>query len=78
MSKKRFVYVLNYVKTFKVVHKNNPRILSPEQNKKAVLPIWKSLLQSSRKDNCFSFTFVYQKKAFGIKQTIEFCIFELD
>ena len=37
MWKKKFVYILNYLKTFKVVHKNNPRTHSPQQNKKAVL-----------------------------------------
>ena len=37
MWKKKFVYVLNYSKTFKAVHKNNPRRHSPQQNKKAVL-----------------------------------------
>ena len=39
MWKKKFVYVLNYLKTFKAVHKNNPRTHSPQQNKKAVLTI---------------------------------------
>ena len=37
MSKKKFVYVLNYLKTFKAVPKNNPRTHSSQQNKKAVL-----------------------------------------
>ena len=31
------------LKTFKAVHKNNPRTHSPQQNKKAVLPISNSL-----------------------------------
>ena len=35
--KKKFVYVLNCLKTFKAVHKNNPRTHLPQQNKKAVL-----------------------------------------
>ena len=33
MWNKKFVYVLNYLKTFKAVHKNNPRTHSPQQNK---------------------------------------------
>ena len=37
MSKEKFVYVLNYQKTFNAVHKNNPRTHLPQQNKKAVL-----------------------------------------
>ena len=37
MWKKKLVYVLNYLKTFKALHKNNPRTNSPQQNKKAVL-----------------------------------------
>ena len=36
MWKKKFAYVLNYLKTFKAV-KNNPRTHSPQQNIKAVL-----------------------------------------
>ena len=40
MWKKKFVYVLNYAKTFKAAHKNNPRMHSPQQNKKAV---WQQL-----------------------------------
>ena len=36
MWKKKFVYVLNYLKTLKAVHKNNPRTHSPQQNKKVV------------------------------------------
>ena len=31
------LFVLNYLKIFKVVHKNNPRTHSPQQNKKAML-----------------------------------------
>ena len=34
MWKKKFVYVLNYLKTFKAVHKNNPQTHPPHQNKK--------------------------------------------
>ena len=37
MGKKKFVYVLNYLKTFEAVHKNNPLTHSPHQNKKIVL-----------------------------------------
>ena len=37
MRKKEFVYVLNYLKSFKAVRKNNPRTHSLQQNKKAVL-----------------------------------------
>ena len=37
MWKKKFFYVLNYLKTFKAVSKNNPRVHSLQQNKKAVL-----------------------------------------
>ena len=37
MWKEKFVYVLNYLKTFKAVHKNIPRTHSFQQNKKAVL-----------------------------------------
>ena len=39
MGKKKFVYVLNYLKTFEAVHKNNPQTYSPRQNKKIVLTI---------------------------------------
>ena len=37
MWKKKFVCVLNYLETFKAVHKNHPRTHSLQQNKKAVL-----------------------------------------
>ena len=37
MWKKKFVYVLNYLKTFKAVRKNNPRTHSPQHIKKAML-----------------------------------------
>ena len=37
MWKEKFVYVLDYLKTFKAVHKNNPLTHSSQQNKKAVL-----------------------------------------
>ena len=37
MRKKKFVYVLSYVKTFKAVQKNNPHTHYLQQNKKAVL-----------------------------------------
>ena len=37
MGKKKFVYDLNYLKTFKAVHRNNPRTHSLQQNKKALL-----------------------------------------
>ena len=35
MRKKKFGHVLNYLKTFKVVQKNNPWMHSLQQNKKA-------------------------------------------
>ena len=34
---KKFVYVLNYLKIFKAVHKSNSLTHSSQQNKKAVL-----------------------------------------
>ena len=37
MSYKKLVYVLNNFKINKAAHKNNPRMQSPQQNKKAVL-----------------------------------------
>ena len=37
MWKKKFVYVLIYLKIFKAVHKNIPRTHSSQQNKEAVL-----------------------------------------
>ena len=37
MWKKKFVYLLNYLKFFKAVYKKNPRTHSPQQNKKVVL-----------------------------------------
>ena len=37
MWKKKFVYVLNYLKTFKTVHKDNPWTHSPQKIEKAVL-----------------------------------------
>ena len=37
MWNKKFVYVLDYLKIFKAVPKNNPRTHSPQQNKNAVL-----------------------------------------
>ena len=37
MWSKKFVYDLNHFKIFNVVHKNNPRAHSPQQNKKALL-----------------------------------------
>ena len=33
-EKEKFVYVLNYLKTFKAVHKNNSQMDSLQQNKK--------------------------------------------
>ena len=84
MWNKKFVYVLNYLKTFKAVHKNNPRMRSPQQDKKCRADD-SCPLQSlySRKDsNHASFIFFYQKGCFWYKTekvniTIEFCIFEL-
>ena len=49
MWKKKFVYILDYLKKFKAVHKNKP-----QQNKKVVLttayfkvctPVWSQVLQ---------------------------------
>ena len=88
MWKKKFVYVLNYAKTFNAVHKNNPRTHSPQQNKKAVLTTAAYLKVSipvksqGQINNCSSFTFVYQKGCFWYKTekvniTIEFWLFEL-
>ena len=86
MWKKKFVYVLNYLKTFKAMHKNNPRTQSPQQNNKAVLKTaaYLKVYTIGRKgNNCSSFTFfVYQKVCFRSKTekmntTIDFCIFEL-
>ena len=37
MWKKKFVYVLSYLRAFEAVHKSKPRTHSPQQNKKAVL-----------------------------------------
>ena len=37
MWNKKFVYVLNYIKTFKVVQKSNPQPHSLQRNKKAIL-----------------------------------------
>ena len=37
VKEKVYVYVLNYLKTFKAMQKNNPRTHSPQQYKKAVL-----------------------------------------
>ena len=37
MWNKKFVYIVNYLKIFKTVHKNNPQMHSAQQNKKAVL-----------------------------------------
>ena len=37
MLNKKFIYVLNYLKIFKAVLKDNPRTHSLQQNNKAVL-----------------------------------------
>ena len=37
MWKENFVYILDYLKTFKAVRKNNSWTHSPQQNKKTVL-----------------------------------------
>ena len=37
MWKEKFVYVLNYVKSFKAIHESNSRTRSQQQNKKTVL-----------------------------------------
>ena len=83
MWKVKFVYVLNYLKTLKTVHKSNPRTHSPQQGKPCwrQLPFSKSLVPYGCKDNCSSFTFVYQIGSFQnktekVNTTIEFCILE--
>ena len=37
MCNKKVPHVMNYLKTSKAVHKNNPQTYSPKQNKKAIL-----------------------------------------
>ena len=37
MWKKKFFHILNYLKTFKAVNKNNPRVHSLQEHKNAVL-----------------------------------------
>ena len=80
----KFFYVLNYLKAFKALNKNNPRTHTRQQNKKKPcwrqLPISKSLVAGTI--IYFSLTFVYQKGCFRYKAekentTIEFCTFEL-
>ena len=54
MWNKKFAYVLNYLKSLKAVHKNNPWTHSLHQNKKAVLATavyFKSLLLYGRRDS---------------------------
>ena len=86
MWNKKFVYVLNYLKIFKAVPKNNPRTHSPLQNKKAVLTTdacFKFCTPTRfQRHNRTLFTFVNQKGCFRSKKekvntTIEFCLFEL-
>ena len=86
MWNKKFAYVLNHLKIFKAVPKNNLWTHSPRQNKKPCwqqLPISKSQLPEGCRDNIHaSFTFVYQNKFLRyetekMNTTIEFCIFKL-
>ena len=86
MWEKKFVYILNYLKTFKIVQKNNPRTYSLQQNKKAVLTTAAYYKVSapvrSQGQNYSSFTFIYQKGCFQSKtekvnSAMEFCIFEI-
>ena len=48
MWKKEFVYVSNYLNTFKAVHKNNPQTHLPQQNKKGMLTTAASFKVSAR------------------------------
>ena len=87
MWKKKFFYVLNYLKTVKAVEKKTIDGCTYRNKIKKPcwwqLPISKSPLSSGRRDNnCLSFSFVYQNKCFQYKtekenNTIEFCLFEL-
>ena len=79
MWNKKFVYVLDYLKIFTAMPKNNPRTHSPQQNKNAVLTT--AAYFRVRKVSEVSI-FVYQKGCFRTKAekvncTSEFCIFEL-
>ena len=69
MWNKKFAYVLNYLKVFKAVPKNNLRTHSPQQNKKAVLTIaaYFKVPLVLRDNNRASFTFLYQKGCFQYK-----------
>ena len=81
--KEKVFYVLNYLNTFKAVHKNNPQTQSSQQKKKAVLTTAAYFkVTGHRGNNCSSFTFVYRKRCFRSKTekeniAIEFCMFEL-
>ena len=79
-------FVLNYLKTFKAVRKNNQRTHSPQHNKKSCVddsyPFLGLYSRSRRESNCSRFTFVYQKRCFSSKtekmnSAIEFSTFEL-
>ena len=70
MWNKKFVYVLNYLKIFKAVPKNNPRTHSPKQNKKAVLTT-AAYFKVSKSLGCFHY------KTEKVNTTTEFCTFEL-
>ena len=87
----KFVYVLNYSKTFKVVHKKNPRVHLSQKDKKAVMTAVAYFKVSSPVRSrvpvrstiiAFRLSFIYQKGCFWyetekVNTTIEFCIFEL-
>ena len=69
MRNKNFAYVLNNSNIFKAVPKNNPWTHSLQQNKKAALAIaaYFKVCTDRSDNNCFSFTFVYQKGCFPYK-----------
>ena len=77
MWNEKFVWVLNYLKIFKAVHKSNARTHLPQQNKKAVLTTvayFIYLLPYGRRDSkrrCFWY------KPEIVKTYSEFWIFEL-
>ena len=71
---KEKVCVLNYIKTFKAVHKNNPRTYSTQQNKKVVLTTAAYLkasipVRSQGQWQWLLFVYVpFPKRVSGIKQ----------
>ena len=72
---KKFVYVLDYLESFKTVHKNNPQTGSPQENKKVMLATAAyfkvfTVVWSQR-----HWKRVYKTKK--MNTNIEFCIFKL-